>query len=619
MKKYSLSILLLPMVLLLLLPSCEDFLETDSQSTYTDEVLYSTATATEQALIGAYALAGMDEMYSIRLNMYYTMSSDIEIVASDANQYNDNERRSIGHYLATSGNSQLTNPWNALYRAIERTNLIVANIPQSPIMATGTADDKKKMQQYLGEAMTLRAMYYMELVRNWGDVPFKMEATSPDGSNFYLGKTNRDTIYNRLIADLLVAEGLVPWIGEGTVGVPTRITKGFVKGLIARMCLYRGGYSLRAETNRMQRGSDWQTYYELARQQCKEVIDKGKYQLNPSFANFFYKQCQLQTDAESVFELGFGMNESSELGGYIGVRVHENSAKYGTTSGGVLTYPSYLYMFEPKDTRRLVTCAIYGIRNLSNRIRDSIYPSPVDYRVGKWSQRDMTEKYLQMKANNSTKIFTGINWPVMRYSDVLLMFAETDNELNGPTADAQAAFKQVRLRALGSANEQAVNDYMAARCVSQSGFREAIRDERALEFGGEGIRKYDLVRWNALDKIELAKEQSRSIANSGTYTRYDGTSVTVPTSIYYKYEAGNPEKLDFASVALDLETIPLNTAGYYKMSWFPMTSASNKTKFNDFMGIVAKGLTDHPNRHLLPLSDATVTDSKGSLKNDYGF
>ena len=96
---------------------------------------------------------------------------------------------------------------------------------------------------------------------------------------------------------------------------------------------------------------------------------------------------------------------------------------------------------------------------------------------------------------------SGINWPVIRYADVLLMLAETENELhNGPTDDARDALKEVRRRAFKTEDHARKVDAYVDALDDKDAFFEALVNERAWEFGGEGIRKYDLIRWNLLQK-----------------------------------------------------------------------------------------------------------------------
>ena len=94
------------------------------------------------------------------------------------------------------------------------------------------------MKYLLGEALTLRSLAYLELVRRWGDVPFKDGIANSDLSNVYMGKINRDSIYPFLIRDMQEAVECLPWVGEVGDYNCERVTKGFAKGLLARIALF---------------------------------------------------------------------------------------------------------------------------------------------------------------------------------------------------------------------------------------------------------------------------------------------------------------------------------------------------------------------------------------------
>ncbi|WP_010416317.1 RagB/SusD family nutrient uptake outer membrane protein [Anaerophaga thermohalophila] len=594
---------------------CEDdLLETETKSSYTTDVVFSNPAFTLNALYGIYSLMTLDEMYSQKIPFYASLNSDIEVVAFGTGDYADNGRRGIGNYLATPGNNEIARPWNALYRAIERANILIEEVPKSPVMEGDNEEAKRKMWTYYGEALTLRALFYFDLVRIWGDVPFKVEPTQPDGSNFFLGKTDRDEILESIIEDLQEAEQYVPWIDQSDAGTPERISKGFVKGLMARVALYRGGYSVRAESNTMERGSNWEHYYQIARDQCKEIMDEGVHSLNPSFKDVFIRQNQLEPDRqyyESLFEVGHGMTRSGEAGYYSGVR-YETSSKYGRRNqGGELTLPHYLYSFEPEDARRYVSVAFYSY---NEQPQMEIYTDPSQFRFAKWNIKWMTDAYIAANRNAGNKLLTGINWCLMRYSDVLLMFAEAENALNGPTAEAKEALKEVRRRAFPTEVHAEKVDAYVDGLSSPEDFFEAIVDERALEFGGESIRKFDLVRWNMLyEKITEARELNRKIVYGEAPYDY------VPQYLYYQYREDDPEDLNFETLNLDEELGDINMPDFDRVEWMSGRSEEEKQEFIDWLNLMSSGLDQYPNRHLLPIAQPVIDDANGAFTNEYGY
>ncbi|RYF47190.1 MAG: RagB/SusD family nutrient uptake outer membrane protein, partial [Cytophagaceae bacterium] len=345
----------------------------------------------------------------------------------------------------------------------------------------GTAEQKKTMGRLYGEALTLRAQFYYELIRNWGDLPFH-DVPAADLTDPYLPKTDRDTIYNRIIEDLRLASELVPWRSEFSDGV--RITKGAVKGLRARIALARGGYSLRrAESiygQVMARPADWIEYYRIARQECAELMQRREqHTLNPVYENLFLtlnSNTRRDNEGELMFEVGaFGANAStdSKLGYYNGLR-HNGSSRFGAGGGGIIGIATYFYEFDSTgDCRRDVTLNSFEIDLNSKKIPNTL--------------NNMTDgKYRRSWTTNlgTTAQSYGVNWPILRYSDVLLMFAEAENELNnGPTAAARTAFEDVRRRGFGGDAS-----LIGTTPTGYTAFFDAIVKERALEFGGEGIR-----------------------------------------------------------------------------------------------------------------------------------
>jgi starch-binding outer membrane protein, SusD/RagB family len=599
--------------------SCNDFLETSSPSEFTQDVVFNSVTYAEYALNGCYARLTQGNMYGARLSLNYSTNSDIEFVGADNNSYNQTGNRGQSNYFSNAGESQMN--WNELYTMVERANLVIKGINDSPILKGENQKEKNLMLGFLGEALTLRAIAYLDLVRHWGDVPFKLEPTKNDLSNVYLGPTDRDVIYEQLIKDLQEAEGYLPWMGGGTgYSNAERITKGFAKGLMARIALMRGGYSIRNKPGfPTERGSDWRTYYEIANQQCKEIMAQNVHQLTPSFQENFKKMNRLEINVdykENLFEVGFGLSRSGEMGYSIGVRFYTNAKYgYGNNANVVQTSAYYLYMFDQGDLRRDATIAYYKYGDASGKTQEIFAANPMDYNFQKWDQRYMGDKWLSQNKSANGKIGYGINWVMMRYSDVLLMFAETENALRGPNADAKAALAQVRRRAFPSnLHAEKVDNYVGV-LSDETSFFSAIVKERALEFGGEGIRKYDLIRWNLLSaKIQ---EQRDAITKM---LRREAPYNNLPSYLYLKYDANN-EVIDKAEVDFYSERDTTGThAKYVKVQWLSGLTEANKTSYIQRVNLFSSGLDNViPNRHLYPISSTAISESRGLLSNAYNY
>lgn len=630
--------------LTLLWASCDDFLDTSSPSKFDDQTVYNSVAYADAEMMGIYSMIADAQMYAQRISMNWCTNSDIEYVGASETSYNENSNRGSSNYYGVPGNTVFN--WTNIYKMIERANLGIEGIQNSPLLNSSDASTKNKMQAMLGEALTMRAMGYYELVKHWGDVPFKEEPTSPDLSNVYLGKTDRDTIYEHIINDLLTAEKYVPWLGTSGYGTPERITKGFVKGLLARVCLSRGGYSLRDKPGfPMERGTNWQHYYEIARDQCREIMLNGTHKLNGSYLDIWKKVNALQIETtynENLYEVALGLGQSGEIGYSIGVRFYANAKYgYGNNANVVNTSAYYFYSFDPDDVRRDITVAYATYSNGNKDLKEVFQGNPLSYNIAKWDQRWMSDKWLQLNLAANGKIGYGINWIVMRYADVLLMFAEAENELNGaPTADAKDALKQVRRRAFASADQTEKVENYVDNLNSRDAFFNAIVNERAWEFGGEALRKFDLVRWNLLSsKIQ----EQRSVFNQ----MLDGAPVTVmgnyydniPQNLYYKYIGFNPgapdavyENLDrddinFYSNRDDLEALDatgLKAIGYTRVSWLSGAKDADKDAWRERMRVFSSGLDKVnngtcDNRYLYPISSTAIGDSQGKLTNSYGF
>jgi len=576
--------------------SCKKYLDVQPVSSFAPEFVFDNVNNATAALYGTYAALTGDQGYGIRLNMYYVYDED-NMMGQGGTPYPDNERRDLAHYTVNPGNTQLSGPFNQIFSGIERANLCIYYIPKMPQYTGGTAAEIKELKRLHGEALTLRAQFYFEAIRNWGDLPSHFQPAAFE-TDLYKGKTDRDSIYDKLLADLAEASALVPWRTE--VASSERITQGAVRALRARIALFRGGYSLR-RNRQMERGSNYLTYYQMAKDECFAIMQRtADHKLNNSYQAVFKDNIcahKIEPNGEMVFEVAMTGGSSgvgdSKLGYY-------NGTRYGSLGNGALTIlPNYFYMFDSTDSRRDVTCAPYLVNTNTTYTGQTL----VNIRDGKFRRDWITPSVLSSAAQ-----YFGLNWPIIRYSDVLLMFAEAENEIsNGPTAAAITAYNQVRLRAFAS-NPAYVTNNPAP--VSKAGFFDAIVRERALEFGSEGIRKYDLIRWNLLatklaeTKALLPVMAARATAPWNTY----------PTTMYYNrtttVTAGGFQWLSSFYRPNYTPTPPSTT--YAGVNWLNVGNM-NAT----ILTYYAIGFTAGKSE-LLPIPQAAI-DANPNLKQDYGY
>ncbi|KAA6351100.1 RagB/SusD family nutrient uptake outer membrane protein [termite gut metagenome] len=580
--------------------SCVDFLQTESNSTFTEETAFENLDFAEKMVYGIYAALTASNMYG-NIMLFTKSGCDIELVPGA----DDNARRALAQYTATDGNTQIDNIWNAFYDCIERANVCVDNLPNSPVWEGEYAEQAKVLY---GEAVALRALCYYELVSLWGDVPFTVKSAQA-GDNFYIPKRDRDEIYEYLVEDLKKVEEYVPWM----TNTAERVNKAFVKGLRARMALAYAGYSLRNGSHETRRGRNWQEYYGIANQECREIIESRKHQLNPSFEDVFkgihaYKQDV--TNKEVLFEVAFGRGVSGRIAQVIGMRFPTSpaDAKYGRAAAEIAVPISYFYSFTPGDSRRNVSVELYDYNTTSAPGQQRLV-GVNQYKTCKWRRSWIVPN---MGGDNALVQLTGVNWPIMRYSDILLMLAETENEIHGnPTSEAIEALTVVRKRAFNETLwNKHVTEYIGSVSISKNDFFEAIVNERAWEFGGEMYRKYDLVRWNLLgNKIQEMKDNCRKIINK------DPEYSFVPTYIYWR-TLSDGETIDILNQDYRYTPDGATVTGYTRAQWLANLSASNKTSVENFVETVVPGYNEEKNNHLFPLSMTILDASNGVLSND---
>ncbi len=574
---------LLLFTLLSTVVSCKKYLTVDPVSSFGEDYIFSNTINADLAVLGVYSALGGDQGYGIRVSMYYPFDNDEMMGQGGA--AGDNERRDIARFNTQPSNTQLAGPFNQLFSGVERANICIDQIPKMTQYANGTAAEQAKLKHLHGEALTLRAQFYLELLRNWGDLPAQLGPSKLE-TDLFKTKTDRDSIYDILLSDLAQAATLVPWRTQAGV-TNERITQGAVRGLRARIALARGGYSLR-RSRQMERPANYKDFYQVARDECAAIMARtGDHRLSPSYEAVFkdaicaYKE---EPNGEVIWEVGMTGGGSSFGDSKLG---YYNGPRYNNTGNSALTIlPTFFYAFDSTDKRRDVTCAAYNI-NVNFTLEARTFQTMVD---GKF-RRDWTNQVASLAQ------YFGINWPIIRMSDVLLMYAEAENELNnGPTADAKDAFEKVRLRAYGNAS------LIGTTPSDYSSFFKAIVHERMLELGGEGIRKYDLIRWNMLgQKIAEVKEEMRKmVAKEPPYE-------LLPATMYYEPGQTSMKWLN----SFYLPSPSPAPAGAASIAWI---GNGITTTIIDILGSNFQANKSE----LLPLPQSAI-DTNPNLVQDYGY
>ena len=553
--------------------SCEDMLDTESLSTDNLEYLTSNATDARKMIDHVYSYF-CEDTYTSRMSTNWMQNTDIEVGFVTKANTEEATRRGIWSLNAHQF-SDIKNAWDNALKAIDFSNQIIQGIEDSEAYKNGDRD----MQQLLGETYCLRAYWYWLMCNFWADVPF---ATTPTTNTDMHNdpRTDKNIIYTRMIQDLIDHEAEMKWSTETTV---ERMNRDFALGFIVKLAMFRAGYSMQADgtmARSSQSGEEYTVrytdengnaatatsaddYYKVAKAYAMKLISLKPHTLSSKYKEIFDNEingCN-PADGDVLFEMGFVPNSGGDIGWCHGLSVVASTKGAGTTYTNLT--PSYACSFAPDDQRLPVTCANYRyLYDNRQAATDALGVQPA-----KWCRMDLSVTSVASKG-------TGINWPVLRYTDVLLLLAEAENEINGgPTDLARQMLKQVRDRAfINSKNKSArVDDYIAQKSDYNS-FKEAIINERAWEFGGENIRKFDLIRWNNYSaKVVDAIEWMRNVAMNYSQTHIEGgefiydknqeiAPMNVANRLFYNYQKGVVKFENDYFTYRDRTSSPYNTA-----------------------------------------------------------
>lgn len=559
MKKTIYSIL--GSALLLSLASCSDFLEQSSPSELDRDFVFSDPTTASATMQNAYSVWRSDGGFHGNGSFYnfVVSSSDTELQPeSYKGQINRWAPSYFYGYDATLsnhgpeifdpfGNGGFESPWTNAFNIISLCNTVITSYEEGASFEEMVNQGKPSdLSQVYGEAVCLRATCYYELMRCYGDIPLQLR-TGEVATHL----TCRDSIAETMLADL---ERVIPIMyrpGESSAVNKTKFTRTYAEGLVGRIALWEGGYQtwrtdLGADYYKDLKGnviqfekvstsdkykcfygrrSDWKTIYAIAEKYLGDAIaNSGTAKLqtvdprsgdrygNPYQYVFQENMMGVNTDVltyagESVYEIPDTHADGNSERPYAFGRPSNggSSAYYPCKSYGQSRFsPIYYYGdFDPNDLRRDVTCAVTGSNgNGSEGMLSFAKGSRLNGGIAnnKWDENRMTNPWT-VKQRQS-----GINNPYMRFSDIILMQAEIKAAL-GKDGEGRQLLEQIRTRAFGSA-ALAKTDEFIREC---GGLLSACIEERKFEFGGEGSRKFDLIRTNKLETA-IAKFRSESEA-----------------------------------------------------------------------------------------------------------
>lgn len=498
--------------------SCQDMLEENPDSYYKREDFFVNAGNAELAVMGIYNV--LPTIYGDKDGMAFPCSDDTYYVNGTTS---DNTRRDIVHYTIKPSNTWIYSVWEGKYEGLNRANYTINGIESME----GYNNDET-LKKFVGEAKFLRAQAAFDLIRYWGDVPFKTTYTD-SYEDSYLPKTDREDIYDQVIEDLKFAKENLPWATESSS--PERATQGSARALLMRVLLTRAGYSLRPDGTLKRPDENLRKkYFESVITEWEAFKANGYHDFYEGGYVELFKgfSAGILSSKESLFEVAFLVNKNKGIWGTCNgplvdapnILPTESGKFMGRANAMFRVVPEWKDFFEENDVRRdVMVCTysyswdaeVYNHKKVEQKNQKNWYP-------GKWRREWMPMGYADPNS-------TSVNYCMLRYADVVLMAAEAYNEL-GETSVAWDLLNSVRERA--GATKITSDNYSTLLkspkvynldFIDDSDevgrFRTALYWERGFELAFEGQRKYDLIRWGILkEALVLFGDNTNSQVNS---------------------------------------------------------------------------------------------------------
>ncbi|QNL50409.1 RagB/SusD family nutrient uptake outer membrane protein [Olivibacter sp. SDN3] len=465
---------LLIILSLFCLVSCKKFLEEEPAAIISDNQFYNTQEDAVNAVNAVYFLlnaGGLQTPYNTLFNTGMNMAGDDEDPGPGAT---NPDVRSLSVLAHSSTNLRVYEIWQQHYAAIKKANVALEKIPEIEF-------DEQLKNRLLGEAKFLRALYYFNLVRLYGGVPLIIENQEfIDANDYAVAKSTAAEVYTQIETDLKeAADVLPPSYSSPDVG---RATAGAAKALLAKVYLTKASLPLNI-----------QLHYEDAVRTAEEALspqDGGSgeygYDLIENYAEVFLPAHK--NGVEHIFSAQFKSNSLNQgnsemlraiLGGIPGLRgTYAHMVRFYRE--GEDNYFSIFKLFSPQDKRKYVTF----VTHFNSPTNNQQYGLPINNPA---VPQDSTPFFNKLWDPNSLAVTSesAANVAIIRYADLLLIHAEAENELNGPTPKAYRSLNRVRNRA-------GLPDLTAGLTKDQ--FRDSVYFDRRLELTFEYQRWFDLIR-----------------------------------------------------------------------------------------------------------------------------
>ena len=471
--------------------ACSDLLEEVPASQLLAENSFKTEANAIAAIVGVYSSLHLEGVYGKSQSLFST---------DENNAGSKVPLSGLNLYTFTADNIEVILPiWRDHYNGINRANLAITRIPSIDM-------DVNKRNNLVAEAKFIRALLYFNLIRYFGDVPYKDSETT-SFNNLNISRTPVATIYENIIEDL---EYGVDSLNVKTAFLAGHATQDAAKTLLASVYLTRGSMAKRDNTG------DGLADFALAASYSNEVINSNRYELCPYFPDAFI--VQNKNNDEIVFDVQFkspGLGVGNTIGINMGIPSNADGVDNlisGGSQGAIRANPYHQYYYEQADSVRLQwTDARIKIVDSTGKFTrlSTVDKQPVS--AAKFRRYPVRSTNFVLQTSDYD-----VNWPIFRYAEVLLIYAEALNETSGPTQAAIDALNQLRSRAR-NVNRGGVHADVLKRSLtlqkstgladltlsnplvsSQAAFRDYIFYERSRELSAEGKRWFDLVRWGSL-------------------------------------------------------------------------------------------------------------------------
>ena len=456
-----------------LFAGCADLDQTSISSIDRDD-FYKSKQDVETAINGIYQEFTVDGFYGMFNNQsIYINDLQTDYVKAGA-QTNSAHIRELSNFAIQPTNLFVGYAWEEHYTAINRANVVIDKLTEAAWL------DEQSRQNYTNEARFLRALMYFNLVRYFGGVPIVVH----DGEGEGAPRNSIDEVYEQIVSDFTAAESLP----ANYTTLDSRASSLAASALLSKV------YLVWAQTLTEKGRANQREYYQKAILYAQKVIDSGKYRLLDKFIDNW--SVDKKNGAEHIFSIEHDRTINANITG------HCTFATNWSNSEPVLlaTSDKYYLQTDPRDQRRDGSWA--------KRLYDPNTGSDFEFTIPRFRKYIDSLNYAN-PASSGNAAGQSTNTTIIRYAEVLLIKAEAENELNGPTQAAYDAINQVRRRAYWSPYNNiqytpSDGSTLELSGLSQSEFRERLREERRLEFVLEGQRWFDLCRWHILVKYVKA-------------------------------------------------------------------------------------------------------------------